>query len=269
MNTSASRPSETVVLKENIQDFYSSILEYYDELFPTDVTAVPFFNKLQEDFRNTIQGGTIPLCRYLGIGCATGNLENALSSATMDITGIDKNADMVETAKRRMKRGYSTTRFFEMSTLDIKRFLKAGSFHIIACLDNMLPYIADETLLRKFFYDAKALLAPGGTLVIQTINMDNLAPGKPFQLKPRSSIRVNLTTTWVPADEGKYIVDAALELGNGKKIILQKTTEVLALPTSRVESYAREAGFKSCSLQADFSGTPWDSESPDSVLVLR
>lgn len=269
MDIGVSRSSEPIVLKENIQDFYSSILEYYDELFPLDAAAVPFFGKLQQEFRDAWQGDSIPLCRYLGIGCATGNLENALSSPTMDITGIDKNADMIETAKRRMKRGYSTTRFFEMSSLDMKRFLKAGSFHIIACIDNTLPFIADETLLRKFFYDAKALLAPGGTLVVQTINMDNLVPGKPFQLKTRASIRVSLTTTWVPAGEGKYVVDAALELGNGKKIILQKTTEVVALPTSRIEAYAREAGFKSCLLQSAFTGAPWDSESPDSVLILR
>jgi 2-polyprenyl-3-methyl-5-hydroxy-6-metoxy-1,4-benzoquinol methylase len=268
MNTGTTRSTEPVVTKENIQDFYSAILEYYDELFPLDETAIPFFLSLQQKLKNASPEKTSPLCRFLGIGCATGNLENKLAPNNMDITGIDKNPDMIETAKRRMKRGYSTIRFFEMSSIDMKRFLKARSFQIIACIDNTLPYIADETLIRKFFYDAKELLAPGGILVIQTINMEGLESGKPKVLEERSSIRVSLSRSWIPISHNLYALDAMLEMGNGKKLALQKTANIIALSTSRLESYAREAGFTGCNLQADFSGSRWDSSSANSVMLF-
>ena len=113
---------DNVVVIENIQDFYTAILEYYDELFPIDELTVPFILELQKKQKTFSDSTTAPMCRYLGIGCSTGNLENRLAGQGFDITGIDRNSAMIETAKRRMKRGFSTIRFFEMSAIDIRRF---------------------------------------------------------------------------------------------------------------------------------------------------
>jgi 2-polyprenyl-3-methyl-5-hydroxy-6-metoxy-1,4-benzoquinol methylase len=258
-----------VVTVENMQEFYSETIEYYDELYPLDPSVSAFIAKLARETTPIQPGGAVPLCRYLGIGCATGNLENGLAQAGFDITGIDLNPDMIETAKRRMKRGGSTIRFFEMGTIDMRRFLKAGSFNVITCLDNMLPYIGDETLTRKFFHDAKTLLAAGGTLVMQVINIDSFGKGKTIKLQERSSVRVTLTETWTPSDDGKYSLDASLELGNGKRLILKKGTGIFACPADQLEGYAREAGFTSCERHADFSGTAWSPESVNSVLLFR
>lgn len=258
-------PTQTI---ENMQDYYTTILEYYDELFPVSEDIPNFFRRLQIELKKGMPGQAAALVRYLGIGCATGNLENKLAGSGFDITGIDKNASMIETAKRRMKRGFSTTRFFEMSTIDMRRFLKQGSFNVIACLDNTLPYLTDETLLRKFFHDAKELLAPGGRLVLQTLNYDAIPADKPSRLPDRSSVRVTLQRGYIPDAEGLLTLDSALELGNGKKILLQKTTKVVPLSSTRVEALAREAGFTSCSLFGSYSGDSWSKESPITIALL-
>lgn len=253
---------------ETLQEYYSAILEYYDELFPVDESVVSFIRALQEEQKASFPEGRAPLIRYLGIGCATGTLENKLSGAGLDITGIDRNPEMIETAKRRMKRGFSTTRFFEMSTLDMVRFLKKGSFNIIACLNNMLPYLADETLLRKFFHDARELLAPGGKLVIHTLNYDSVPVTKPSRLPDRSSVRVTLKRGYLPDPDSAFLLDATLELGNGRKIMLQKGTKILPLTTGKVESLAREAGFSTCVLAGSFSRDPWSPDRAESIVIL-
>ena len=259
---------DNLVIIENIQDFYTSILEYYDELFPVDDLVAPFLLNLQKSQKVFSESKSSPMCRYLGIGCATGNLENRLAGQGFDITGLDQNPAMIETAKRRMKRGFSTIRFFEMSAIDIRRFLKKGSFHIIGCLGNVLPYIYDETLLRKFFYDARELLVPGGNLVIQTRNYDGLITTKPVRLEDKKSVRVTLSRGYTPSEGGRAYLDATLEQGNGKKLVLQKTTEIIPINVEKVEAFAREAGFQSISIFGDFSCAPWTSASPSSIIVL-
>lgn len=256
------------VLIENIQDFYTAILEYYDELFPLDENLAPFIQDIAREQKNASGKDAGALPRFLGIGCATGTLENKLLKCGMDITGIDQNRDMVETAKRRMKRGFSTIRFFEMPAIDINRFLKKGSFNIIACVDDVIPFVSDETLLRKLFHDVKSLLAPGGTFIVQTMNYDGLMTEKPVRLPDRSSVRVTLSRGYIPSDDGLVFLDATLELGNGKKLTLQRTTKILPTTVARVKHLAEEAGFTKVETYGDFARAHWSEESLSSVFAF-
>ncbi len=263
------RSQDTISLVDSLQEFYSVILEYYDELFPLDEKGVDFIAGLRDEFRELSPVKPPPLYRLLTVGCATGCLENRLAGNAIDITGIDRNPDMIATAKRRLHHGASTTRFFEMSTLEMTRFLKKGSFHLIACLDNTLSFLADETLLRKFFHDVRELLAPGGRLLLQTINFDGIPESKPLRLPERSSIRVRLNQGYIPSGNGRMILDAVLELGNGKKIQLQRDTPVMPLSSDRMISYAKESGFTDSETFGDFSGSPLTAESQSAVLLFR
>jgi len=259
---------DPVVSIESLQDFYTTTLEYYDELFPLDEQAIPFIVKIRDEQKAAEGANPASLTRYLGIGCATGNLENKLANCSMDITGVDQNTAMIETAKRRMKRGFSTIRFFEMQAIDIRRFLKQGSFNIVCCVGNVLPYLADETLIRKFFHDVRALLAPGGKFILETLNYDGIPVSKPVRLPNLSSLRVNLLQGYIPGDEGQVLLDATLEQGNGKKMILQRTTKLMPITAAKIELYAREAGFTEVSLYSNFAGAPWFKESAATIAVL-
>lgn len=268
MNHNTPRDADQPDYAENLQEFYDEIREYYDELFPLDEGAVALIGGLVEDFRKNSPIQPPPICRYLGVGCATGTLENRIASLALDVTGIDRNAGMIETSQRRMKRGYSSTRFFEMSALDMRRFLKPGSFNIIGCLNNTLPYLADETLIRKFFFDAKTLLAPQGKLVLHFLNFDSFKKGEPAELPDRSSVRVTLSRTLHPVDEGFYELDAILERGNGTRVELDEGTDLIAVTRERLETWAREGGFTAFEYGSDYTGRPWTADSPYTVAIL-
>lgn len=267
MNEGLDRNAGFTTTVDSLQDLYSSILEYYDELFPLDEGACDFFLGLKEELRSQNKLPVAPLYRYLGIGCATGALEIKLSGTGFDITGIDRNPDMIATAKRRLHSSFSTTRFFEMSTTEMARYLKKNSFHVIACLDNTLPYIADLTLLRKFFHDAKTLLTQDGKLIIHCLNADGLAESKPVRLPERSSIRVRLSQAYIPADNGEMTFQTSLELGNGKTISLKKGIPIQILSTTKIMDLAREAGFTRITVWGDYRKGNFTSSSENAVIM--
>ncbi len=269
MSFSPGNQNETPQLTENIQEYYSAILEYYDELFPLTSESLNFFLRRHTELQEASAQKPAPFTRLLGIGCATGTLENKLNSFGLDITGIDKNPDMVATARRRIKRSSSTIRFFEMSTLDMRRFLKADSFNIISCLENMLPYLSDETLQRKFFHDCHSLLRNSGILVIQVLNYDQLIKSRTTVLPSRSSVRVNLTRVYQYRDDGLIDLDTTLELGNGSKIRSNRNVQILPPTRGRIEQCAAEAGFTDITFFSDFAESPWSSEGAYTIALCR
>lgn len=253
----------------NLQEFYSRIVEYYDELFPMDEGALSCVLRLVEQLKKDSTVSPPPIFRYLGIGCGTGTLENRLSTHNLDITGIDANADMVATAQRRIKASFSTIRFFEMNSLDIGRFLKTSSFNIIACVDNTLPYLGDRTLVRKFFHDTKKLLAPGGFLLLHVYNFGPDGENSSIMLPERSSIRVKLNRKLVPDGAGSLLLDAQLELGNGQIVQLFKSTNILPLQVSEIVEYAREAGFTGTTAFGGYGEEPLSPKDPFASIICQ
>ncbi len=257
------------VLIGSLQDYYSRILEYYDELFPLDEQAVACVIQLADILKQKASVSPPPIFRFLGVGCATGNLENRLANYNLDITGIDTNPDMIATAQRRIKAPFSTIRFFEMNSLDIARFLKEKSFNIISCIENMLPYIGDLTLVKKFLHDSKKLLAPGGFLLLHVFNFDTLSGKTEIDLAELSSIRVKLSRKLVPAEEDKMTLEAELELGNGQLVHFHKKTPILPLTVPRISEIAQEAGFGAPEVYGGYDYKPFEKDSTYAVMVLQ
>jgi len=114
----------------------------------------------------------------------------------------------------------------------------------------------------------RALLAPGGKFVLETLNYDGIPASKPVRLPNLSSLRVNLLQGYIPGEEGQVLLDATLEQGNGKKLILQRTTKLMPITAAKLELYAREAGFTEVSLYSNFAGAPWFKESAATIAVL-
>lgn len=257
------------VLIGSLQDYYSRILEYYDELFPLDEQAVSCVIQLVDTLKQKSSVSPPPIFRFLGVGCATGTLENRLSNHNMDITGIDTNPEMIATSQRRIKAPFSTIRFFEMNSLDIARFLKEKSFNIISCLENMLPYIGDLTLVRKFLHDSRKLLAPGGFLLLHVFNFAAVDKSVEIELPELSSIRVKLSRKLVPVTEEQMTLDARLELGNGQLVQFQKKTPILPLTIPQITGFAREAGFSAPDVYGGYDYKAFEKDSTYAVLVMQ
>lgn len=100
----------------------------------------------------------VPPARILDAGCGTGRIASALTALGHDVVGVDADGAMIEVARERD----DVTRFVhaDLATL----WLTAQTFDVVVLAGNVVPFLADGTLvdvLRRM----RAHLAPDGRLV--------------------------------------------------------------------------------------------------------
>ena len=83
-----------------------NVIEYYDELYPSDESQKQFFTNLLSSYG-------IP-SKFLRIGCGTGYLESFLAKEGVDVTGLDTNKEILERANLRRRFPNMAIRFIQM-----------------------------------------------------------------------------------------------------------------------------------------------------------
>lgn len=175
---------------------------------------------------------------------------------------------MLETANRRRRMPNTAIRFFQMSTIEMTRFLGKGFYNVISCLSDRIIFIHDKTLMRKFFYDCKLLLAEGGHLVLQLSNYSVFNTKPMAKLPTQESIRVKLYTQLWTNEEGNCTLQQDLEHCGSKVVPVLKDVAVLPILPDQITEYAKEAGFKDINLYSGFDKSPLQADSPTVVCVL-
>ena len=240
-------------------DFLHNIIEYYDELYPVTEEQKKLYKELTK--------GLLP-AKILRIGCATGGFEHWLAKEGHDVTGIETSREMLEIANRRRRMPNTAIRFFQMSTIEMTRFLGKGFYNVISCLSDRIIFIHDKTLMRKFFYDCKLLLAEGGHLVIQLSNYSVFNSKPMAKLPTQESIRVKLYTQLWTGDDGNYTLQQDLEHCGSKLVPVLKDVAVLPVTVDQIKSYAEEAGFTNIGLYSGYDKEPLKDDSPTIVCIL-
>ncbi len=155
-------------------DFYRSIAEYYDYIFP--------YSPPQLEFIISSAGEALSGKLVLDIGCGTGNLTIGLAKHFDHVTGIDLDAEMLELAKDKAG-NISNISFEKLNMLDIAENYQANCFDIILSFGNTLVHLKDADEIGGFLKQTKTLLKPDGKLLLQIINydhiLDNRLPGLP------------------------------------------------------------------------------------------
>lgn len=241
-------------------EYLNNIIEYYEELYPVTDSQKTFYAELS--------GNSMP-AHFLRIGCGSGALEHVIARNGHDVTGIDVSKEMLACANRRRRMPNTSVRFFQMSTLEMTRFLGKNFYNVISCLENKLIYIHDETLMRKFFYDCRQLLAQDGHLVIELNNFEKYNAKPMSQLPPRESIRVKLITqVWTNDDDTKLVHQDLERNGSNKTYPVLRGEPVMTVTPDEVKIYAREAGFSKIELYSGFDRAPFTEDSDTALFVL-
>ncbi|MDK2971962.1 MAG: hypothetical protein PWP23_1717 [Candidatus Sumerlaeota bacterium] len=106
-----------------------------------------------------------PKGRLLDIGCSTGKLMEIARARGWDVQGIELSAALAGAARRRNPGAFvSQGDFLELGELE------PATFSAIVALD-VIEHVLDP---RAFARRARRLLAPGGTLLLQTPNARSL-----------------------------------------------------------------------------------------------
>lgn len=233
-----------------------NLVEYYDEIYPVTDDQINFFNEESSCFEKPV--------KFLRVGCGTGRFEICLAKNGADVTGVEPFKELLDSANRHRRTQLMTVRFFFMSILEISRFLGKGFYNIVSCLDSRIELMDDPILIRKFFFDAKDLLAKNGKLILKLRNFDTIK--KPVeQLPDISNIRINFKTQIKTLNDGSKLLDQEIETGNGHKYPVFKDKKIYPLTKNEIITFAKEVGFKNFQF---FSNYRKEEFSPDSKEII-
>ena len=222
-----------------------NLVEYYDELYPVTLAQQTFYETLIQKYSRP--------AKLLSIGCGTGVLCHRLAKDSVDVTGLETMKELLESANLKYRNQLMSLRYFQMSTLEMTRFLGKKFYNIISCLNSRVIFIRDKTLMRKFFFDCKELLSDGGIVVLQLYNFDRFKTSPKSILPELSSARVRYKSAVSKMNDGSYNFDSILEK-NGKTLPVFEDTKIYPLGKSEIEDFSKEAGFKNVQFFSGFDG---------------
>ncbi len=240
-------------------EIFKNVAEYYDELYPVSEKQKNFYKNETKSLGNPVH--------FLNVGCGTGVFEIYLSKLGADVTGLEICPDFLESANRKSRTMLMSVRFFQMSYLEMARYLGKGFYNVISILDGRIMFIHDKTLLAKFFYDCRQLLSENGKIIISLPNFEKFA-GENVALPERESIRVKLCSEIRTNQNGKTEIFQKITTGNGKILPVTENAPIQKITAGQIRELAEKSGFCSVRLYSGFEYEPFGSDSDEIVAVL-
>lgn len=245
----------------NSMEYLQNVVEYYDELYPVTDTQKKFYESIKKSY-------AVPV-KFLQIGCGTGALEHLLAQDGSDVTGLEVSKELIAAANLRKRTQLTAIRFFQLSTLDMTRFLGKGFYNVISCLNNRIIFIHDKTLLKKFFFDSSVLLSNNGTLILALFNFHHAEQASVMRLPERSSIRAKMISSLKKSGSELMYLNQNIETGNGKILKIMDNEEVYPLTKEEITSFAKEAGYTEFCFYSSYNMEEYTNNSDTLICVIK
>ncbi len=239
----------------NHMTLYETLAPLYDSLFPINSKATPFLDSLIPAERRSQEP------RALDAGCATGAHALGLATLGWKVVGIDSEAAMIDAAQKlAIKAGLSEkASFLEADILGVEERFGTASFDLVICLGNTLPHLGNSGA-ASFLAQAHALLAPGGVIVLQTLNfsMPGIGPGYVFP-KITAGTATMKRCYRSPSRDHPETLRFVVELVSDGKSRLGETN-LTPLGPKMIGSLLGDAGFKRPVRHSGWDGHPFDED---------
>jgi glycine/sarcosine N-methyltransferase len=236
-------------------DFYSSISEYYHEIFPFTPSQLGFTSKHTAG----LEGKNI-----LDIGCATGELAYQLAKAGAVVTGIDLNEDLLFQAKTKKVAPYLI--FQKGDMLELESDFRPHQFDAVLCFGNTLVHLSSDQQIYTMIRGVHAVLKPKGVFLLQILNYDYILSEKVTQLPVIETSGIKFIRNYLIEDDNPVIrFRTELHIKKANRVIYNETP-LLALQSHQVKDLLTEAGFPDISLFASFKEEPFGGKHLPLVL---
>lgn len=233
-------------------DFYESIAEYYDYIFPLDDGQV--------EFVRTSIPQPHPGKEVLDIGCGTGSLAVALAGHGFRVTGIDLDSAMVERAQSK-GRNEASLSFLQMDMRELSGRFAPSSFDAVLCLGNTLVHLDTGEDVLSVLGASRDLLRTGGRLLLQILNYDYILDRQTPGLPTIENEQVRFERFYrYDGKDGPISFRTVLTVKTAGLVV---ENEIILHPLRRhqLDAMLRQAGFREISFYGTFRRGPLLPES--------
>jgi len=243
-------------------EFYSSIAELYDYIFPLNQDQLDF---TERELRSRDSASGVAAPRVLDVGCGTGNLSLALAGRAYRVTGIDFDEEMISRAAEKAGDdgafSGASVNFMQMDMLKIDKKFSPGSFDAVLCFGNTLVHLTEPDKIAGFLKAVSRVLVPGGVFLLQIINYDRILDQSVAKLSTIENEHIRFERNYgLDLESGLILFHTRLTAKKTGEVI-ENTIPLYPLRAGRLREFLEEAGFAGIKLYGDFSGAPLTAES--------
>lgn len=242
-------------MTDNQNRFYTSISKYYSEIFPFKPMQLSFVKEKLGDLKAK---------QILDIGCATGELAYQLAKSGAKVIGIDLNEDLlnqamgckgfqsVDSVKCESEFATPNPRFQYGNMLELQADFQTEQFDAVLCFGNTLVHLQSKELILEMLKAAKAVLEPGGQLLLQILNYDYIVSEQVAELPIIETENIKFVRKYqFPKNSDTVLFQTDLEI-KADEISVSNETTLLALKSDELIQLLEKAGFKNIQLYANF-----------------
>ena len=227
-------------------DFYNSIAEYYENIFPLKPAKCSFVLDNIKNIKNAY---------ILDIGCATGELSAAIAESDHihKIEAIDLDEPMIKLAKAK----YPSPKI-EFSVLDmtlVDQVYKNNQFDAVVCFGNTLVHLPDRDIIYKMISGIKKVLKDNGIFLLQILNYEHILKNgiSTLPLIDNKAIKFKRTYT---LGTGRIGFDTELTLKETGRVIKNRIN-LYPLVKDDLHNMFLEAGFSTIEYYSSFNAAPY------------
>jgi len=121
----------------------------------------------------------------LDLACGTGILCEILHNSGLDASGMDFSEGMIEIAR-------NSQPAIHYDVADMITYRPDQQFDLVTCTGDALNHIADLTDVEKIFRNVYAYLSPGGYLIFDLLNRNEISTEEPFELDYSDTVKAQI-----------------------------------------------------------------------------
>ena len=222
--------------------FYTSISNYYSEIFPYNPMQLQFVKSRVGDLREK---------QLLDIGCATGVLSIELATEKANVIGIDLNEDLLNQAIERL--GAASYPKFQLGNmLELENDFKTNQFDAVLCFGNTLVHLESKEMVAQMLKGVTHGLKPGGKFLLQILNYDYILNEQITELPMIETENIKFVRHYrFDKKSPKIRFYTELHLKKENKTVVNETA-LLALKSNELLELLHNAGFQGSEIFSNF-----------------
>ena len=235
-------------------DFYRTLADYYDEIFPLKGAQKAF---LQDYLKREALGSV------LDIGSGTGTFALELSQNGVNVLGVDLSGEMVKISKKKALEKKSTASFSVGDMLDLSGITE--QFDGIVCLGNSLAHVFGECELKQALTQFRE---KGRRLLLQTVNYDRILAKQVKELPIIKTSNLIFHRFYTYRTDGRIDFSMKIEFPDRNEVV-SGVNLLFPLKCNILKGALLDTGWEISGLWGNFDKEPWTNDSPATIVEAK